>query len=115
MTEPIESSVARDVLPSRLGQAVAVVVIVAGVVFVAAVVFFTGAVLGASRGGYGDPDGWPGAGQHGPGGRPGTCPMMDGGPMTGGGMMGPDWMPGRMMGPGSSPMPPTPTPAAPRP
>jgi hypothetical protein len=37
--------------PSRLGQAVAAVCIVAGVVFVVAVIFFTGFFVGVHRGG----------------------------------------------------------------
>lgn len=61
--------------------------IVAGVVFVVAVVFFCGFLLGWSSGGG---DGRC-AGEMGPGGMTGQCPMM--GP---GGMMGA----GEMMGPG---------------
>ncbi len=73
--------------------------IVAGVVFVVAVVFFTGVFVGGDWGGYGGPDGWRNSGQMGPGGKPGTCPMMGGG-----GMMGPGQMwPGGMMGPTSTP------------
>ena len=84
--------------PSRLVRVAAVVGIVAGVVFVVAVVFFAGFFLGGNRGGYGGPDGWRDTGQMGPGGRPGTCPMMG---------------PGGMMGPGAvlpTPVPPTPRP-----
>ncbi|MEE6137823.1 hypothetical protein SKC41_16005 [Mycobacterium sp. 050128] len=82
--------------PSRLGQAAAWVVIVAGVVFVVAVIFFSGLMLGWSSGhehGW-DRDGWPGGRMH---------PGMTGCPMMGtGGMMGPGGMmsPGGMMGPG---------------
>lgn len=82
--------------PSRLGQAVAVVGIVAGVVFVVVVVFFTGAFVGGSWGGYGGPGRWHDTGQMRPGGKPGTCPMMNGGGMMGPGQMGPG-----MMGPSS--------------
>ncbi len=89
--------------PSRLGQVAAVVAIVAGVVFVVAVVFFTGFVLGGNWGGYGH-DGWRHSGQMGPGGKPGTCPIMGGDGMMGPGQMGPGQMgPGGMMGPGPSP------------
>jgi len=84
--------------PSRLGQAVAAVGIVTGVVFVLAVVFFTGVFLGGYRGGHGGPDGWHNTGQMRPGGKPGTCPMMDRGGMMGPGQMGP----GGMTGPSSS-------------
>ncbi len=84
--------------PSRLGQAVAVVGIVAGVVFVVAVVFFAGVFVGGNWGGYGGPDGSRKTGQMRPGGKPGTCPMMNGG-----GMMGPGQMsPGGMRGPSPS-------------
>ncbi len=95
--------------PSRLGQVVAVVGIVAGVVFVVAVIFFTGVFVGGEWGGYGGPDGWRNSGQMGPGGKPGTCPMMGGG-----GMMGPGQMwPGGMMGP--TPTPTTTAPGTPLP
>ena len=95
--------------PGRLGQVAAAVVIVAGVVFVVAVVFFTGFFLGGNWGGYGGPDGWHNTGQMGAGGKPGMCPMMDGGGMMGPGQMGS----GGMMGPSS--LPPTPVPGSPRP
>lgn len=84
MTERPESTIESSAVtrPSRLGQAVAWVAIVAGVVFVVAVIFFSGLFLGASSGGhYGWHRGYDG-------GRNGTCPMM--GP---GGMMGPQWTP----------------------
>ncbi|OIN80681.1 hypothetical protein BMG05_11200 [Mycobacterium malmoense] len=92
--------------PSRLGQAVAAVGIIAGVVFVVAVVFFSGVLLGGYRDGYGGPDGRS-VYQVGPSGKAGTCPMMGRD-----GMMGPGQMsPGGMMGP--TPLPPTPTPGVP--
>ncbi len=97
---------------SRLFQVAAVVGIVAGSVFVVAVVFFTGFFLGASSSGYGGS--WRPAGHMGPGGRVGTCPMINGGdgtpsgPMMPGGVMGPG-----MMGPGSATS--TPAPSTPRP
>jgi hypothetical protein len=76
---------------SRVSQAAAWVLIVAGTVFVVAVIFFSGLVLGWSSGGH---DGWH-RGYY--GGHSGGCPMT--GP---GGMMGPGGMtgPGGMMGPG---------------
>lgn len=94
--------------PSRLGQVVAAVGIVAGVVFIVAVVFFAGVFLGGYWDGYGNPDGSRNTGQMGPRIKPGTCPMMGGG-----GMMGPGRMsPGGMMGPSPSgtTTPPTPHP-----
>ena len=105
MTEPAESTAVtgrpswedRSERPSGLGQAAAVVAIAAGVVFVVAVVFFWGFLLGGYRGGYSGFDG-PSVDQMGPGGRPGTCPMMGGD-----GVMGP------------TSLPPTPTPVTPRP
>lgn len=121
MTEPAESTAEPAHMPERtthyhggegpgrLAQVAAVVMIVAGVVFVVAVVFFTGFFLGGNGGSYGGPDGWHNTGQMGPGGKPGTCPMMSGGGMMGPGQMGP----GEMMGP--SPLPPTPVPGTPRP
>jgi hypothetical protein len=80
--------------PSRLGQVVAWVVIVAGVVFVVAVIFFSGLFLGWSSGAH---YGWH-RGYY--GGRDGTCPMMGPGGMMGPGMMGPGMMGPGMMGPG---------------
>jgi len=59
--------------------------IVAGVVFVVAVVFFSGFLLGWSSGGG---DGRC-AGEMGPGGMTGQCPMMGPGGMGAGEMMGP--------------------------
>lgn len=107
MTQTPESGVGHQYgAHSRLGQAAAWVVIVAGVVFVVAVVFFSGLMLGWASGGH---YGW----RHGyGGGRGGTCPMMEPGGMMGPGMIGP----GGMMGPGGPVAPPqTPTPTAPRP
>lgn len=96
--------------PSRLGQAVAWVGIVAGVVFVVAVIFFSGVLLGWSsyghygwhRGGWGD----------GTGDRAGTCPMMNTGGMMKPGEMGP-MGPMAPMGPSQSPA--TSVPTTPRP
>ena len=91
---------------SRLGQAAAWVVIVAGVVFVVSVIFFWGLVLGWSSGSH---YGWH-RGYY--GGHDGSCPMM--GPGGSGGMMGPGGMdPGGMMGPPQTPT--APAPPAPRP
>ncbi|WP_090604912.1 hypothetical protein [Mycobacterium lentiflavum] len=79
--------------PSRLGQAAAWVVIVAGIVFVVAVIFFSGLMLGWSSGhGHGwDRDGWPGGRMH-----PGMtgCPMMSPGGMMSPAGPGPSQTPG---------------------
>ena len=88
--------------PSRLGQVLAWVGIIAGVVFVVAVIFFSGFFLSWSSG---DHDNWyRGYG----GGRAGTCPMMGPGGMIVPGGMGPRGP----MGPQQSP---TTTPSTPRP
>ncbi len=105
--------------PNWLGQVAAWVAIVAGVVFVVAVIFLSGLFVGWSAGGLGGVDDRD-AGQMGPGGMTGECPMMGPGgmmstcPMMGGGeMMGPGQMrPGGMMGP--SPSPTTTAPGTPR-
>ena len=96
---------------SRLGQAAAWVVIVAGTVFVVATIFFWGLLLGWSSGAH---YGWH-RGDY--GGRVGTCPMMGQGGMMGpggmGGMMGPGMMGPGMMNPPqtpTTPIPPTPHP-----
>ncbi|ORV89900.1 hypothetical protein AWC11_13635 [Mycobacterium interjectum] len=91
--------------PSRLGQAAAWVVIVAGTLFVVSVILFWGLLLGWSSGSH---YGWY-RGYY--GGHSGSCPMMGPGGM--GGMMGPGGM-GPMMGPGGM-MPPPQTPSAPTP
>ena len=76
-----------DSAPSRLGQVVAWVVIVAGVVFGVAVIFCSGLFLGWSSGAH---YGWH-RGYY--GGRDGTCPMMGPGGMGPGGPMGPQQTP----------------------
>ena len=93
--------------PNRLGQAAAVVGIVAGILFIVAVIFFSGLMIGAGQGYH--HGGYRGMS----GDRPASsCPMMDHGNMMGpGGMM----EPGGPMGPGrNSPMMPSPGPV-PRP
>lgn len=100
MTETRESAIEPSAVarPSRLGQVVAWVAIVAGVVFVVAVIFFSGLFLGLASGShYGWHRGYDDA-------RDGSCPMMGSGRMMGpGGMM---W-PGGMMGPQQTPGPST--------
>jgi len=99
--------------PSRLSQAVAWVVIVAGVVFVVAVIFVSGVWLGWSSSGDDGwhRHGWPDGRMH-PGGLTGECPMM--GPDGMRGMMSPGQMGStRPMGP--SPSPTIATPSMPRP
>lgn len=81
--------------PNRLGQAAAVVGIIAGILFIVAVIFFSGLMIGAGQGYH-----------HG-----GYRGMSDDRPTSSCPMMGP----GGMMGPGhNSPMTPSPGPA-PRP
>ncbi|ORW53808.1 hypothetical protein AWB90_01505 [Mycobacterium paraense] len=86
---------------SRLGQAAAWVVIVAGTLFVVSVILFWGLLFGWSSGSH---YGWY-RGYY--GGHSGGCPMMGPGGM--GGMMGP----GGMMPPPQTPS--APTPPTPRP
>jgi hypothetical protein len=92
MTEaPQPRTEGSDNRPNRLGQAAAVVGIVAGILFIVAVIFFSGLVIGAGQGHHhgnyrGQSDDRP----------TNSCPMMNPG-----GMMGP----GGMRGPGgNSPM-----------
>ena len=90
--------------PTRLGQILAWVGIIAGVVFIVAVIFFAGLFIGWSSGGhhgrhYGWHHGYYGS-QMQPSGQMGSCSMMG---------------PGGMMGPGSQPMPTTSAPSTPRP
>jgi len=84
MTEPAQpASVTQEGLydndnerTSRLGQAAAIVAIVAGVVFVVAVIFFAGFFVAGGWAGDGDRDGRM-SGRMGPDGMPATCPMMN--------------------------------------
>ncbi|MUL85393.1 MULTISPECIES: hypothetical protein [unclassified Mycolicibacterium] len=83
--------------PNRLGQAAALVGIVAGILFIVAVIFFSGLVIGAGRG-------YHHGSYHGLSDDPPTssCPMMNPDNMMGpGGMMGPGspMMPSRVPGP----------------
>lgn len=90
-----------DSRPNRLGQAAALVGIVAGTLFIVAVVFFSGLIIGAGQGYH--HGGYRGMSHDRPS---SSCPMMDSDNMVG---------PGGMMGPGhNSPMMPSPAPA-PRP
>jgi hypothetical protein len=72
---------------SRLGQAAAWVIIVAGIVFIIAVIFWTGILVGAHGGGRGE--------HHGDGARHESENFHRGGPP-----MGPVWFPGGQIGPG---------------
>ena len=86
--------------PSRLGQVLAWVGIIAGVLFIVAVIFFSGFFAGRWSGGYHDGHRGYYCSQMSPGGQTGSCPMMN---------------PGGMMGPGQQQSPTTTAPSPPRP
>lgn len=87
--------------PTRLGQVLAWVGIIAGVVFIVAVIFFSGLFLGWSAGHrhHGWHPGYYGS-QMQPGRQMSSCPMMG---------------PGGMMSPSTQPSPTTSAPGTPRP